>query len=231
MYPRISLATRGPPRPAPASGGARRTLRRRRQVLEFPEQLWTSADAGSDGRRRSESHLKLLFLLIKQERAERVGLRLAFLGRRPSGAGAMRRSTALQRGCRTRSIRGTWVRIPISSSKASPGSPANGNPGHIWRRGWDYSAHPGPRPFGAAVSPRSTALLRGCRTRLSDARGFESSAHSTKKAPRSPRNGDLGAFLAERVGFEPTCRFYPTIRFRVGAVMTASVPLPGELVL
>jgi hypothetical protein len=31
--------------------------------------------------------------------------------------------------------------------------------------------------------------------------------------------------LAERVGFEPTCRFYPTIRFRVGAVMTASVPL------
>src|SRR5215472_9821138 len=33
--------------------------------------------------------------------------------------------------------------------------------------------------------------------------------------------------LAERVGFEPTCRFYPTIRFRVGAVMTASVPLRG----
>jgi hypothetical protein len=32
-------------------------------------------------------------------------------------------------------------------------------------------------------------------------------------------------FLAERVGFEPTCRFYPTIRFRIGAVMTASVPL------
>ncbi len=31
--------------------------------------------------------------------------------------------------------------------------------------------------------------------------------------------------MAERVGFEPTCRFYPTIRFRVGAVMTASVPL------
>ena len=31
--------------------------------------------------------------------------------------------------------------------------------------------------------------------------------------------------VAERVGFEPTCRFYPTIRFRVGAVMTASVPL------
>ena len=34
--------------------------------------------------------------------------------------------------------------------------------------------------------------------------------------------------VAERVGFEPTCRNYPTIRFRVGAVVTASVPLPGE---
>ena len=33
------------------------------------------------------------------------------------------------------------------------------------------------------------------------------------------------AEVAERVGFEPTCRFYPTIRFRVGAVVTASVPL------
>ena len=31
--------------------------------------------------------------------------------------------------------------------------------------------------------------------------------------------------VAERVGFEPTCRNYPTIRFRVGAVMTTSVPL------
>ena len=32
--------------------------------------------------------------------------------------------------------------------------------------------------------------------------------------------------VAERVGFEPTCRNYPTIRFRVGAVVTTSVPLP-----
>ena len=31
--------------------------------------------------------------------------------------------------------------------------------------------------------------------------------------------------VAERVGFEPTCRNYPTIRFRVGAVVTTSVPL------
>jgi membrane-bound lytic murein transglycosylase F len=35
--------------------------------------------------------------------------------------------------------------------------------------------------------------------------------------------------MAERVGFEPTCRFYPTIRFRVGAVVTTSVPLRPEL--
>ena len=31
--------------------------------------------------------------------------------------------------------------------------------------------------------------------------------------------------MAERVRFELTCRNYPTIRFRVGAVMTTSVPL------
>ena len=34
--------------------------------------------------------------------------------------------------------------------------------------------------------------------------------------------------MAERVRFELTCRNYPTIRFRVGAVMTASVPLRTE---
>ena len=31
--------------------------------------------------------------------------------------------------------------------------------------------------------------------------------------------------LAERVGFEPTWELSPPIRFRVGAVVTASVPL------
>ena len=35
----------------------------------------------------------------------------------------------------------------------------------------------------------------------------------------------VGVKMAERVRFELTCRNYPTIRFRVGAVMTASVPL------
>ncbi len=34
--------------------------------------------------------------------------------------------------------------------------------------------------------------------------------------------------MAERVGFEPTWRDEPPIRFRVGAVMTASVPLRGN---
>ena len=43
-------------------------------------------------------------------------------------------------------------------------------------------------------------------------------------APRKSRK-TLQKEMAERVGFEPTCRFYPTIRFRIGAVMTASVPL------
>jgi hypothetical protein len=37
--------------------------------------------------------------------------------------------------------------------------------------------------------------------------------------------------LAERVGFEPTWGDYAPIRFRVGAVMTASVPLRGRRIL
>ncbi len=40
-----------------------------------------------------------------------------------------------------------------------------------------------------------------------------------------PASRFAAVWVAERVGFEPTCRNYPTIRFRVGAVMTTSVPL------
>ena len=36
---------------------------------------------------------------------------------------------------------------------------------------------------------------------------------------------DWGSKMAERKGFEPLCQVSLTIRFRVGAVMTASVPL------
>ena len=39
------------------------------------------------------------------------------------------------------------------------------------------------------------------------------------------RHMDAMEDVAERVRFELTCRNYPTIRFRVGAVMTASVPV------
>src|SRR5215470_19760866 len=53
------------------------------------------------------------------------------------------------------------------------------------------------------------------------AAGLAAARRWPRRAPRAA--GDN--CLAERVGFEPTCRFYPTIRFRVGAVMTASVPL------
>src|SRR5579863_5260455 len=48
---------------------------------------------------------------------------------------------------------------------------------------------------------------------------------AVRRWPRRDSRAADGKCLAERVGFEPTCRFYPTIRFRVGAVMTASVPL------
>ena len=42
------------------------------------------------------------------------------------------------------------------------------------------------------------------------------------------RDGRQSVDLAERVGFEPTWGIYAPIRFRVGAVMTASVPLREE---
>ena len=194
MYPRISLATRGPPRPAPASGGARRTLRRRRQVLEFPEQLWTSADAGSDSRRRSESHLKLLFLLIKQKMAERVELRLAFLGRRPSGAGAMRRSTALLRGCRTRSIRDTWVRIPISHRKCPQDLRQMGILGTFGGEGGITRPILGLAPSGPRfrrVQPRSCAVVEpACLMHVGS-----NPPHIRRKRPQGPRGTEiLGPF-------------------------------------
>jgi hypothetical protein len=44
-------------------------------------------------------------------------------------------------------------------------------------------------------------------------------------ANETPLSGRFAVFLAERVGFEPTWGDYAPIRFRVGAVMTASVPL------
>ena len=38
----------------------------------------------------------------------------------------------------------------------------------------------------------------------------------------------LEPYMAERVGFEPTWGLTPPIRFRVGAVMAASVPLQAQ---
>ena len=73
-----------------------------------------------------------------------------------------------------------------------------------WRRGWDYSA--------LRASP-----LRGRPSGVIPASFLSQSA--------DPCRAELMSLVAERVGFEPTCRNYPTIRFRVGAVMTTSVPL------
>ncbi len=53
----------------------------------------------------------------------------------------------------------------------------------------------------------------------------EAFAATYREAMKKPPSVRARYDMAERVGFEPTCRFYPTIRFRVGAVMTASVPL------
>jgi len=76
-------------------------------------------------------------------------------------------------------------------------------------------------PF-ALVSPRDNARqivlrpLESPNSASSSASSPEGKKLSLEKARKK---------VAERVGFEPTCRNYPTIRFRVGAVMTTSVPL------
>ncbi len=86
-----------------------------------------------------------------------------------------------------------------------------------WRRGWDCCGHPGRSPSGRRYA--SSQFAPG---ELVEPGGFvHTSCTANKKGPEK-----TGPFLlAERVGFEPTCRNYPTIRFRVGAVVTTSVPL------
>ena len=73
---------------------------------------------------------------------------------------------------------------------------------------------PGPSRLGRDVQK---SLCDFCRTRVG------SSTHSAPPIKKGLKNRPF--LLAERVGFEPTCRNYPTIRFRVGAVVTTSVPL------
>src|SRR5258708_23908646 len=71
----------------------------------------------------------------------------------------------------------------------------------------------------AAARPwRQKIAARFCRTPVG------SSTHPAPPNKKGPERQAL-FYLAERVGFEPTCRNYPTIRFRVGAVVTTSVPL------
>ena len=92
---------------------------------------------------------------------------------------------------------------------------AHAVPGHL-RRACRPRA-PAPRP-SERLTPSKKALPAILSNPL---RGFSSHRGPPMKSPAM-----AGLFiLAERVGFEPTCRFYPTIRFRIGAVMTASVPL------
>ena len=49
---------------------------------------------------------------------------------------------------------------------------------------------------------------------------------SLATAKENLSESNLISTLAEGVGVEPTCRYNPTIRFRIGAVMTTSVPFP-----
>ncbi len=149
----------------------------------------------------------------------------------------------------------------------------------VWRRGWDYSARPAPRPCGAAANaafrfvpdesveptwilthpmeylsgaasakayfagryggeggitrrvlrlvPAGPPLTRrsdSFPTNRSNQRGFSPTRWSTYQARRA-RKRISQEDMAERVGFEPTWGGKAPNRFRVGAVVAASVPL------
>ena len=89
-----------------------------------------------------------------------------------------------------------------------------------------------PRPAGARACAARPIGAHRCPERTCRARAtFSKCRFCPYTSLRSVKNGAgktipfFNEQMAERVGFEPTCRNYPTIRFRVGAVMTTSVPL------
>ena len=91
-------------------------------------------------------------------------------------------------------------------------------------RGGVLGAGDSPSPLAALgarfASANSVQLApQSCRTRLVSMHvRFESHGRQRKR-------------LADEVRFELTCRNYPTIRFRVGAVMTTSVPVRARTFL
>jgi integrase len=78
-----------------------------------------------------------------------------------------------------------------------------------------------PSPFALAITEDSARqiLIRPLTSPVSASRSASTRGEKRLTVEKAQKK------VAERVGFEPTCRNYPTIRFRVGAVMTTSVPL------
>ncbi len=87
-----------------------------------------------------------------------------------------------------------------------------------------------PRPIGAPAHALAATGVQIVTADLSTPTSCVFSARPLFQKHDRPWQGIL-AFLAERVGFEPTWGDYAPIRFRVGAVMTASVPLRGPRIL
>ena len=83
----------------------------------------------------------------------------------------------------------------------------------VWRRGWDVLG-----PCGTSASPAHAVSPNQSRS----AREGFSPQHSQYYIT----SGDA---MAERVGFEPTVRGKANSRFRVGPVMTTSVPLRAHI--
>ena len=79
--------------------------------------------------------------------------------------------------------------------------------------------------MNAGKSARKPNLRRQSHSRIKPVAKLATGLATGNIAPELKSWNSRQKEVAERVGFEPTCRNYPTIRFRVGAVMTTSVPL------
>jgi hypothetical protein len=95
-----------------------------------------------------------------------------------------------------------------------------------WRR-WDCSRLRRSSLADARDRRRddASASCAGALRRLVEPKGSNPVSAIRPKNQKGAQGPFLIFAMAEEVGFEPTCRNYPTIRFRVGAVMTTSVPL------
>ena len=101
-----------------------------------------------------------------------------------------------------------------------------------WRTGWDYSARPAPRPaakYGlrAVIAICDHVPIRSRRIGRTGRVRPHRPGHHPQKNPLTR----AFSWMADRVGFEPTWGDKAPNRFRIGAVVTASVPVRVAVIL